>query len=323
MERSTADFLTMKVRLTHIDGRLPNLALMRLARYHRDRGDEVHLSYDLTPGLFEPTYDVVYGSSIFLFSVPRLQLFRANFPDAIIGGTGTENWTTLEDLIPEIPDRYDYSIYPNFDASLGFMQRGCRLKCPFCVVPRKEGAPVYNMSIADIYRGEPYPRHLHLLDNDFFSVPEWERAIEDIIEGGFKVCLTQGINVRMITEKAAAALARIDYRGNDFKAKRIYTAWDNLKQENVFFRGMDRLEAAGVPPGHIMAYMLIGYDPKETWERILYRFEKIRDRGILPYPMVYDQERKDLKAFQRWVVRRYYELVSWDEYCKNKKVQLR
>ena len=52
-------------------------------------------------------------------------------------------------------EHYDYSIYgASFAASIGFTQRGCRLKCPFCVVPRKEGG---------IWRGEPYPRHLHLL----------------------------------------------------------------------------------------------------------------------------------------------------------------
>lgn len=312
----------MKVRLTHLDGKLPNLALMRLANYHRKQGDEVHFSYDVCPGLFEPQYDIVYGSSIFLFSAQKLSLFLANFPEAIVGGTGTGNYTTLEELIPGIPDQYDYTIYPDFSASLGFLQRGCRLKCSFCVVPKKEGAPVYNMTVAELYRGDPYPRHLHILDNDFFSVPQWEKAVQDMIEGKFKVCMTQGINVRLISEEAAAALARIDYRGNDFKAKRIYTAWDNLKHEKIFFKGANRLLNAGIPPQNIMVYMLIGYDPKETWEQILYRFQKMADFGVLPYPMVYDQKRRDLKAFQRWVVRRYYHVVSWKEYCKETKVIL-
>jgi hypothetical protein len=31
----------MRVRLTQIDGKLPNLALMRLASWHRTRGNEV------------------------------------------------------------------------------------------------------------------------------------------------------------------------------------------------------------------------------------------------------------------------------------------
>jgi tRNA A37 methylthiotransferase MiaB len=33
----------------------------------------------------------------------------------------------------------DYTIYPRFQQSIGFTQRGCRLNCSFCVVPQKEG----------------------------------------------------------------------------------------------------------------------------------------------------------------------------------------
>ena len=32
------------IRLTHIDGKLPNLALMKLAHYHRQNGDEIYFS---------------------------------------------------------------------------------------------------------------------------------------------------------------------------------------------------------------------------------------------------------------------------------------
>jgi hypothetical protein len=37
------------------------------------------------------------------------------------------------------------------------------------VVPRKEGKPRSVNTIADIWRGKPWPKHLHLLDNDFFG----------------------------------------------------------------------------------------------------------------------------------------------------------
>ena len=63
-----------------------------------------------------------------------------------------------------------------------------------------------------------------------------------------------------------------------------------------------------------MAYMLIGYDKRETWERIFYRFNKMVERGILPYPMVYNNKDKKLKRFQRWVIRRYYQFVKWEDY---------
>lgn len=60
-------------------------------------------------------------------------------------------------------------------------------------------------TIADIWRGEPYPRHLHLLDNDFFGQTrdQWEARVGEIRDGGFKVCLNQGINIRMIDADAA------------------------------------------------------------------------------------------------------------------------
>jgi hypothetical protein len=68
------------------------------------------------------------------------------------------------------------------------------------------------------------------------------------------------------------------------------------------------------PPRKVMAYMLIGYDPKETWERIWHRFHRMVERGVKPYPMVYDRARKDLCAFQRWVNLGLYRIVPWKDY---------
>lgn len=128
------------------------------------------------------------------------------------------------------------------------------------------------------------------------------------------VCLNQGINVRLIDDEAAEALASIEYRDSKFQERRIYTAWDNLKDERVFFRGVDRLTAAGIKADDIMAYMLVGYDPSETWERIFHRFDRMVERGILPYPMVYDPARKDLKAFQKFAVMGLYRTMSWEDF---------
>lgn len=301
------------VRLTQLDGKLPNLALMRLAAYHRGRGDEIHFTTRARRDLFEPAYERVYGSSIFDYSEGKRALFRRSFPDAIIGGTGTSNPATVDAL----PLVHDYSIYPGYRDSIGFLTRGCRLACKFCVVPTKEGKPAASMRVAELWRGEPYPRHLNLLDNDFFGGPGWRRHVEDIVAGGFKVCLSQGINVRMITEEAAEALAAMEYRDTKFRRRRLYTAWDSLGQERIFFRGMERLAAAGIPTRHVMAYMLIGYAPGETFEQVFYRFEKMVRAGILPYPMVYDRSRQDLRAFQRWVIRGLYHHVPWEEYAYN------
>jgi hypothetical protein len=306
----------MRVRLTQLDGALPNLAIMRLASWHLARGDEVKVTRQIEPDLFDQGYDRVYGSVLFDFSRDRLERFRKVWPEAIVGGTGAgaeQLGVSVETVIGTHP-HVDYSGYPDFQESIGFTQRGCRLKCKFCVVPRKEGKPVSIGTIPQIWRGEGHPKKLHILDNDFFGNPQWPARVREMIDGKFRVCLSQGINVRLINDEAAAALASIEYRNTRFTERRLYTAWDNLKDEKVFFRGIDQLERAGIKPKHVMAYMLIGYDPAETWERLWHRFNRMVERGIEPYPMVYDRSRKDLRKFQRWVITGLYRAVPWEQY---------
>lgn len=307
----------MQIRLTHIDGKLPNLALMKLAHWHRSQGDVVCLKRSPNPDLFEPSYDKVYGSSIFQWSQPIIQKLMESYPEARVGGTGTTQmgWD-IETLIGESEyEHYDYSIYPDYPFSIGFTQRGCRLNCGFCVVPKKEGKPRSVNSIADIYRTGT-PKCVVLLDNDFFGQPQdqWQARIEEIRDGDFKVNFNQGINIRMITPESAEAIASVKYYDTGFTNRRVYTAWDNLGQETIFFKGLELLKEAGVKPSHIMVYMLIGYKPGETMEEILYRFQRLKDAGCKPYPMVYDQTNKTLKRFQRWVVRRFHEFIPWEEF---------
>ena len=303
----------MNVRLTQIDGTLPNLALMRLASFHRERGDAITFTRSVRRDMFEPDYGRVYGSAIFKFSAARIDRLRTEWPDAIIGGTGTGTTDTIEPIVGNHA-ALDYSLYPDFTASIGFTQRGCRLACKFCVVPTKEGKPRAEHTVADIWRGAPWPKNLHLLDNDFFGGPDWQDRIAEIRDGGFRVSFTQGINVRAVTPEVAAAIASIEYRDDGFSRRRLYTAWDNLKDGDVFFRGVDTLEAAGVPASHLMTYMLVGFDKRETWERIFHRFDRMVARGIRPYPMVFDNSRRDLKRFQRWVVTGLYRAVPFSDY---------
>lgn len=323
------------IRLAQLDGSLPNLALMRLAAWHRARGDTVHFYRGADAAerkLWEPDYERVYASAIFEFTAPLVARLRQEFPDAIVGGTWSDDGPTVEEIVGDWRG-CDYSIAPKFDASLGFTQRGCRFKCGFCKVPRKEGRPQAAATIAEIWRGEPWPRHVHLLDNDFFGAPKawWKERLAEVRDGGFKVCFNQGINVRVITDEIAEEVASVEYRDNEFKRRRIYTAWDNLGDDELFFRGVDRLERAGIPPRYLMAYMLIGFDPAETWGRVFHRFDKMVARGIKPYPMVYGSkrrrlpgggpfERQTLGGFQRWVNSGIYRAgVPFDEYDVNRR----
>jgi hypothetical protein len=311
----------MRVLLLQMDGKIPNLALLRIAGYHRDRGDEVELRQLRHPngverGLFD-THDKVYASLIFEKTRPLAERLLKAQPGVTVGGTGWRLESTLAGAgIPEDAPP-DYSLYPNFRQSLGFTQRGCRLKCPFCVVPRKEGAIRPTATVNEIWRGEPWPKELLLLDNDFFGQPHWRERIAEVRDGGFKVSFNQGINARFLTDEAAEAIASVQYRDDSMRDRRLYTAWDNRKDEWRLFAGLNRLVKYGVKPAEIMVYMLIGYWPGETegdWE---FRRKKLREFGAMPYPMPYVRDPVTI-AYQCWVIRRYDLKVPWEEFRRAK-----
>lgn len=296
-----------------LDGKIPNIALMRLSHHHRTRGDEIAFRWTGNPRreLWDAP-DVVYGSAIFEKTRPVVEQLREEFPGSIVGGTGVDLAFNLEDIgVTTI--RQDYSLYPKWKQSIGFTQRGCRLKCPFCVVPRKEGAMRQEQTIAELWRGQAWPKELILLDNDFFGQPAWRERIAEIRAGGFKVSFNQGINARFLTDEAAEAIASIDYRDDQMKVKRIYTAWDNRRDEGRLFAGLERLVKYGVRPENIMVYMLIGYWSWETEEDRLYRQAKLREFGCRPYPMPFVRT-KELVGFQRWVVGAYDKRIGWEDW---------
>src|SRR5262249_37929521 len=160
---------------------------------------------------------------------------------------GVSAFLNLEDIGIQTK-RQDYSIYPSWKQSIGFTERGCRLQCEFCVVPKKEGRVREEQTVADIWRGDPWAREMILLDNDFFGQPHWRDRVREIREGGFKVSFNQGINARFLTDETAEAIASVDYRDDQMKVKRIYTAWDNRDDEDRLFAGLNRLVKYGVKP---------------------------------------------------------------------------
>ncbi len=308
----------MRVLLLQLDGKIPNLALMRIAHHHRARGDPVTLRaagnwQAVEPRLDEPDYERVYASAIFERTRSLAERVGNVWPGAIIGGTGVDPAIRLSDAGIADDGPADYSDHPNWSASIGFTQRGCRLRCGFCMVPRKEGAVHNGRTIARIWRGDPWPRHVLLLDNDFFGHPQWSERVRELNDGKFRVCLTQGINARMLNKETAAALASLDYYDDQMKIRRLYTALDNPKDSDRFLRGLQMLKDNGVAPHRVFVYMLVGYWPGESQEDRQERLRTIRGFGAKPYPMPYRRTR-ELVGFQRWVIGGYDRSVPWDEW---------
>ncbi len=326
----------MRVLLLQIDGALPSIALMRIAADHRAKGDEVELRRGSdVERTFWDAPDKVYASGIFRSAIPAMERLKKIYPAVILGGTAIDP-PRVGELIPLSPiisrlytrleigeTLRDYSLYPTERRSIGFTMRGCSLNCSFCRMQDREGPAHTVATIADLWRGDSYPRELLLFDNDFFGQPDWRARVREIVDGNFKVSFSQGINARFLTDEAAEALAAMDYRDDGMKTKRIYTAWDNRKDEERLFTGLNRLVKYGVKPDHIMVFILIGYWPGETQQDREYRRVKLRDFGARPYPMPFIRSR-ELVGFQRWIVGAYDKPsksnpsgISWERWEAN------
>jgi len=298
----------VKVGIYDVDSKIPNLALMKLSAHHKARGDQV----ETYSPLFKHDYDKIYASKIFNFSDPSM----LDDERMEIGGTGWDVKKNLPDEIERLVP--DYTLY-NFPHSLGFTQRGCRLRCGFCVVPEKEGKPYGVNTIEEIWTQRDSD-FVILLDNDFFGNPDWSDRIEEIKEYDLRVNFNQGLNIRNLKEEQAAALASVRFSNRTGTAKAVHFAWDDARHEKLIHRGIKTCIDAGIKPYQMSFYVLIGYN--STLEEDMHRVMILRDYGCDPYVMPYDKTDPYQLRFTRWVNNKaIFFSVPWHEYhssIKNK-----
>jgi hypothetical protein len=298
----------MKVGILDVDSTIPNLALMKLSAWHRAQGDEVEFYIPL----LVDSYDKIYASKIFDFSDGS-----GLIPDRMeIGGTGYDMRKTLPVEI-ENGDP-DYSLY-RYPHSIGFTQRGCRLKCKFCVVPQKEGTPYSTHTIEKIWT-QRNSNFIVLLDNDFFGNPEWRDRIEEIRCLKLRVNFSQGLNIRNLTEEQAAALAGVQFRTLSNLSRQVYFAWDDVRHEKLIHRGIKRCVDAGIKPRQMAFYVLVGYNSEPDED--MHRVEVLRGYGVDPFVMPYKRTDPYQRRFARWVNHKaIFNSVSWRDYVDFKRLR--
>ena len=311
----------MKVVLVHVDGKMPNPALMKLSAFHKKHNDSVMLvkmkDY-LHPPLELFTADSMYASCIFDWSDKKVKLLTdfANWKKSKnpnfgfqIGGSGYNVSLTLPDEIEHTMP--DYSLY-GIDYSMGFTSRGCIRNCPWCIVPKKEGVIRDHASISEFH--DPKHSKLILLDNNFLASPKWKDNLFHIIEHKLQVNFNQGLDIRLINDYNANLLAHCQFRNWTFKSELLHFAFDEPKIEDAVRKGVEILKTHGISPRKLMFYMLVGFNT--TFEEDIYRFNVLRELGLNPFVMIYNN-RKDkplLRHFARWVNKTVYKKCSFKNY---------
>lgn len=278
----------MNVGLVDVDGHsgFCNLALMKLARYHKDRHDSVEWAMPMFGD-----YDTIYASKVFTFS-PEPNWNEYTFRTLVKGGTGYDITSKLPDAIESVRNP-DYSIYPNCEYSIQFYSRGCIRKCPFCLVNEKEGKihPVEPMDL------NPNGKWIEVLDNNFFANPEWKSAVEHLHRQK-KPVKFHGVDVRIINEEQCYWLNKLRLKSG------VHIAWD-LPQVDLRPKLREMLKY--IRPSKIVCYVLVGFNStrEQDYERLRY----LKELGILPFVQPYrdfQNKRKPTKYEQdiaRWANR--------------------
>lgn len=311
----------MRIGLIQVDGKLPNLALMKISSFYKELGAQVEFAVP------DKRYDAVYASCLFTWNRKEALKLTEQYDNLEIGGTGFD---IDKNLPPEIERcRPDYDLYTAdmirekisrgiktkattvkkaieiANMGIGFSSRGCFRSCGFCVVSRKEGALRQENSISEIIN--PRSNRITLYDNNLTGDPECIPKLLEIRDRGLVVDISQGIDIRIITDEIAQVLSEVKLM------RSIHYAWDLMEFENQVLDGIRTLSQY-VKTWRHMCFVLVGYSTSH--EEDMYRVRKLLSLGVSPYVMKYNNCRDDvfLNHFARWINGRFYGSCSFEEY---------
>jgi len=277
-----------RVLLIQIDGKQPNLALMKIARHHRNTGDEVILVRGavVSSRLYIP--DRVYISCIFSENGGKAKAIAKQFPrsEVQMGGSGVSLSSQLSDDIEHLMPDYDLF---NCNYSTGFTSRGCIRKCPFCIVPEKEG---HIKAVADIYEfWDPRHKHLVIQDNNILALPEhFEKIADQIRSERLTVDFNQGLDFRLLTSENIKILKALRIKPT------IRFSWDNPGDIEKVKTAIEMLRGGGI--NRAFWYVLVGYN--STIEEDISRLDFLKEHGQRAYVMRYKTGEKIYADMAAW-----------------------
>ena len=244
----------MRIGLIDVDGHnYPNLALMKLSAWHKSMGDEVEW-YDIFG-----QYDRVYMAKVFTHTADFGHAIP-NAKEVVRGGTGYD----VKSRLPEQAEKVvpDYSLYPFVDdkTAYGFLTRGCIRKCPWCIVPKKEGTIHPYQDVDELaVNGRT---NLVLMDNNILAAGDYGlQQLRKIAERGYRIDFNQAMDARLVTDEVAEVLARIKWLGY------IRFGCDTPGQVKDCDKAIDLIRSHGYE-GAFFLYTILRGDINECFERV-------------------------------------------------------
>ena len=312
----------VNIILVDIDSKpkIGNLVLMNISRYHQSKGNNVALIQCWQRGdmkgkltipveIYTTDFDWAYISCIYRqnrdYAMKIRDSLRERGIGVSLGGTGINLTTTvgpwMEKLMP------DYDLYPS-RKSIGATTKGCVRKCPFCVVPQKEGSIHQWMHPKDFY--DPRFPEMILLDNNWYADKKyWFHTTDWLIDNNIRVNAIQGLDARLLTMEIARRLKELKWWGQ------MHFAFDNMADEQAVRDSIAMLKKAGMNiRRNVTYYVLVGHDT--TIEEDIYRCRLLKKLGTNAFVMPYKRT-VPISRLARWSNKpQLYWSFDIDEYVK-------
>lgn len=260
--------------MINIDSKLPNIALLKIEKYHKLKGDDVIWDFPLIAS----KCDKIYVSCIFTENRHIAEEYEM-YHQADIGGTGYD----IEKKLPEEIESIKLNI------NYGFTTRGCIRKCPFCFVPKKEGMIHEVGDIYDIWDGKS--KDIVLLDNNILALPKhFEKICLQAQKENITIDFNQGLDIRLLNDDIASII-------KSTKMKQIRFAYDSSETKQIVEQKMEILHRNKIKA---MWYVLGGYN--STFEDALQRIEYLIRNNQRAYFMKHKNADEDKRytALDRW-----------------------
>jgi hypothetical protein len=306
--------------------RHPNLALMKISGYCKEYGHDAKLLMDYND---LERFDHVFVSKVFSFTKhdPRIE----SLEHISCGGTGF--FSDGGESLPKNVEHHmpDYSLYDDYVNkvlknggkesrvsdyryySIGFLTRGCFRKCDFCV--NKKYDNVFDHSPVKEFLDESRP-YIYLWDDNFLGSRNWKKLLKTLNDTGKPFQFRQGLDIRLMTDAKAEALANSRYYGDFiFAFDHIHESEQIKKRLKIWRNHTNR---------GTRLYVLCAYESIDAndIENIFKRIEILMKCACLPYIMRYENykesEWKSLYTnLARWCNQPHiFKKMSYRQFCE-------
>ena len=258
----------------------PNLAIMKLSTYYKNKNCEVRLTAfdEINPSaLLTTKFDVIFVSRV--FSDTKTPSFIDNMPNVIKGGSGFFYDKAIplnHDIEHSFPDYNLYSNLPNckhdyyHKYSIGFITRGCVRQCSFCINKNYKKVEAHSKLSEFVDKKRPF---IMLLDDNITAYKGFYEVFKSLNTLNIPFVFKQGMDFRLLNLKKMKIIFESNYliASKKGSAKIFHYAFDNIEDTEIIEKKL-KIYYENTPYAHsVFFYVLTGFDRKGIYDNNFYK----------------------------------------------------